>query len=67
MVLMVYAKIFTIKADILTNTHIFTTFFRKNSFNGDRHWFIENCISTRSTKKMLMGVSLKLRFRPDFW
>ena len=59
---MVYAKIFNIKADILTNTHILTTFFRKNGFNGEitggRHCYIENCISTRSTKKMFMGVSL---------
>ena len=61
MVLIVHAKILTKKADILTNTHIFTTFFRKNGFNG------EICISTRSTKKVFMGVSLKLRFRPVFF
>ena len=73
MVLIVHAKILTKKADILTKTHIFTTFFRKNGFNGEitadggRHCYIENCISTRSTKKVFMGVSLKLRFIPDFW
>ena len=71
MVFIVHAKILTKKADILTNKHIFTTFFRKNGFNGKinrgRHCYIENCISTRSTIKVFMRVSLKLRFRPDFW
>ena len=35
MLFMVHAKILTIKAGILTNTHIFTKNFRKNGFNGD--------------------------------
>ena len=35
MLFMVHAKILTIKADILTNTHIFTTLFRNNGFNSE--------------------------------
>ena len=41
MLFIVHAKFLTIKADLLTNTHIFTTFFRKNGFNGEisrRRW-----------------------------
>ena len=34
--------------------------------DGGRQRYIENFISTRSTKKVFMGVSLKLCFRPDF-
>ena len=33
---------------------------------GGKHYYIENCILTRSTIKVFMGVSLKLRFIPDF-
>ena len=46
---------------------ISTTFFRKIYFNGGKHFYIENCILTRATKKVFMGVYLKLRLRPDFW
>ena len=56
---MVHAKILTIKADLLKK-HIYlqhfsakTVLMASKATNGDRRRFIENCISTRPTKKVL--------------
>ena len=60
MLFVVHAIILT---DILTDAHIFTTFFRKSGFNGEksrRRRYNENCISTRCTKKVCMGVPLNV-------
>ena len=35
MLFMVHAIILTIRADILTDAHTFTTFFRKSGFNDE--------------------------------
>ena len=70
MLFIVHATILTRKADILTNTHIFTTFFHKKTVltaskaaDGGRHHSIENCISIRHTKKGFYGSIFKITYK----
>ena len=70
---MVHVQILTNKADILT-THLFLQHFPRKTVltasqaaDGGRHRYIENSISTISTKKGFMIVSLKLRVGHIFW
>ena len=70
-IVMVHVKMLTIKAEILIKTNFLQYFSGKTVLttsqdaDGGRYRYIENCVSTRSTKKVFMIVFSKLRLRHD--
>ena len=68
---MIHEQILTMKVDNrYIDQHIyFIKIFYENgeqAANNGRHCYIEKCISTRSTKKVFIVISLKLGLRHHF-